>query len=230
LGATRIVIDPGHGGHDPGAEGVGIIESEVVLDVALRLERQLKAAGLTPILTRRADSFVSLEERTALANRERGDLFLSIHANASRNRLARGIESYVLNYSTDEEAEAVAVRENAATGKTMNNLPDIVRAITLNSKLDESKQFAVLVERKLRERLSASNDSVQDHGVKQAPFVVLIGASMPSVLVEISFISNAQEGKLLKSPLYRQRVADGLFEAVMEYRQSLKKAAPVTQQ
>jgi N-acetylmuramoyl-L-alanine amidase len=223
LGASKIVIDPGHGGRDPGAEGAGVFEANVVLDVALRLEKLLKSAGIEVVLTRRIDEFVPLEERTAIANREQGDLFLSIHANASRNRNARGIESYVLNFATDPEAEAVAARENAATGRTMSNLPDIVRAITLNSKLDESRSFAALVQHRLMDHLRIDR-APRDLGVKQAPFIVLIGASMPSVLAEISFITNSQEGRLLKTGAYRQSVAEALFDAVRGYQKSLKTA------
>lgn len=230
LGASRIVIDPGHGGHDPGAEGSGVYESTIVLDVALRLEKLLSAAGCEVVLTRRTNEYVPLEERTAIANRSQGDLFLSIHANASRNRAARGIESYFLNFATNPDAEAVAARENAATGRTMSNLTDMVKAIALNNKLDESKSFAALVQRQMVDHLQGSNRGLRNHGVKQAPFVVLIGASMPSVLVEISFITNSQEGRLLKSAPYRQKVAEALFDAVRGYQKSLKGAAAVTNQ
>lgn len=230
LGASKIVIDPGHGGHDPGAIGPGISEAEVVLDVALRLEALLRDAGFGVVLTRRTDEFVPLEERPAIATREQADLFLSIHANASRNQNARGIESYFLNFATDLDAATVAARENAATGRTMNNLPEIVRAITLNSKLDESRSFAVLIQRAMAARLSGANKGLRNNGVKQAPFVVLIGASMPSVLAEISFITNAQEARLLKSGAYRQRIAQALFDAVRGYQRSLKNAQAVLHQ
>ena len=230
LGASKIVIDPGHGGHDPGAIGPGISEAEVVLDVALRLEALLRDAGFGVVLTRRTDEFVPLEERPAIATREQADLFLSIHANASRNQNARGIESYFLNFATDLDAATVAARENAATGRTMNNLPEIVRAITLNSKLDESRSFAGLIQRAMAARLSGANKGLRNNGVKQAPFVVLIGASMPSVLAEISFITNAQEARLLKSGAYRQRIAQALFDAVRGYQLSLKNAQAVLHQ
>jgi N-acetylmuramoyl-L-alanine amidase len=230
LGASRIVIDPGHGGHDPGALGVGVSEAEVVLDVALRLETLLREAGFEVVLTRRTDEFVPLEERPVIATREQADLFLSIHANASRDRTARGIESYILNFANDPDAVAVAVRENASTERRMNNLPEIVKAITLNNKLDESRSFAGLVQRAMAQQLRGASGAVVDHGVKQAPFVVLIGAAMPSVLVEISFITNAQEGRLLKTPAYRQRIAQALFEAVRGYQKSLKLVPPSQQE
>jgi N-acetylmuramoyl-L-alanine amidase len=225
LGASKIVIDPGHGGHDPGALGPGVSESEIVLDIALRLESLLTAAGVDVVLTRRTDEFVPLDKRPAVATREQADLFLSIHVNASRVRSARGIESYFLNFATDPGAEAVAARENAATTHTMNNLPDIVKAIALNNKLNESRSFAALIQRTLAAQLYGANNSERDHGVKQAPFVVLIGADMPSVLVEVAFISNPQEGRLLQTGAYRQRIAQALFDATRGYQRSLKSAA-----
>ena len=157
------------------------------------------------MLTRRTDVFVPLEERTAIANREGADLFLSIHANSSRNNKAGGVETYFLNFASNPDAEAVAARENSASGRTMHSLPDIVKAITLNNKLDESRDFATLVQRAMIEHLAKANGDVRDRGVKQAPFVVLIGAGMPSVLAEIAFMTHSQEGKLLKTPAYRQR-------------------------
>jgi N-acetylmuramoyl-L-alanine amidase len=222
LGASKIVIDPGHGGRDPGALGAGVSEAEVVLDVSLRLEKLLRAAGVDVVLTRRTDEYVPLEERPAIATREQADLFLSIHANASHSRAARGVESYFLNFSTDPAAEEVASRENAATSRTINNLPDILKAITLNNKLDESRTFAALIQTAMATQLSRANSGIRDLGVKQAPFVVLIGADMPSVLVEIAFITNPQEGRLLKSGAFRQRIAQALFDAVRGYQKSLK--------
>jgi len=231
LGVQRIVIDPGHGGHDPGAKGKGVTEAELVLDVALRLEKLLqKQPGVEVILTRRTDDFIPLEERTALANREGADLFLSIHANASPNASAHGVETYFLNFANNLSEAAVARRENAASGQTMGALPDLVKAIALNNKLDESKDFANQIQRAMIERLRASNKTVKDLGVKQAPFVVLIGAAMPSVLAEISFVTNLQEAKLLKSGVYRQRIAEALLNAVRKYQTSLKSVSTVAHQ
>jgi N-acetylmuramoyl-L-alanine amidase len=228
LGISRIVIDPGHGGHDPGAKGDGITEAELVLDVALRLERMLlKVQGVEVVLTRRTDEFVGLQERTAIANREGADLFLSIHANASENDQARGIETYFLNFANNLSAAAVAARENAASGQAMAALPDFVKAIALNNKLDESRQFATDVQQLMIERLRPANKSVRDLGVKQAPFVVLIGAAMPSVLAEVSFITNPQEAKLLQGPAYRQRIADALYSAIRKYQSSLRSVGSV---
>ena len=230
LGVSRIVIDPGHGGHDPGASAKGTTEAELVLDVALRLEKLLeKERGVQVILTRRTDAFVPLQERTAIANREGADLFLSIHANASVNDQARGIETYFLNFANNLSAAAVAARENAASGQSMGALPDFVKAIALNNKLDESRELATLVQHEMVERLRAQDEGVKDLGVKQAPFLVLIGASMPSVLAEISFLTNADDVKLLKSGTYRQGVADALFTAIRTYQSSLAHAQTVAE-
>jgi N-acetylmuramoyl-L-alanine amidase len=224
LGVARVVIDAGHGGHDPGAQANGVNEAELTLDVATRLSRLLqKQQGVEVVMTRDSDVFVPLEERTAIANREGADLFLSIHANASRNPKARGIETYFLNFANNPEAEAVAARENSTSGRAMHSLPDIVKAIALNNKLDESRDFAEIVQHSMVRKLGPKNKQLRDLGVKQAPFVVLIGASMPSVLAEISFVTHRQEGILLKSAAYRQQIAEALFDAVIKYQESLKK-------
>ena len=232
LGISRIVIDPGHGGHDPGAMGNGVTEADLVLDVALRVEKLLqKVPGTEVVLTRRTDDFVPLPERTAIANREAADLFLSIHANASEDGQARGVETYFLNFANNLSAASVAARENAASGQSMGALPDFVKAIALNNKLDESHDFATYVQRSMIERLRATNKTTRDLGVKQAPFVVLIGAAMPSVLAEISFLTNGQEAKLLRGAAYRQRIADALFDAIRELLQtSLRSVATVAHQ
>jgi N-acetylmuramoyl-L-alanine amidase len=231
LGVSRIVIDPGHGGHDPGARGGGTTEAELVLDVSLRLAQLLeKIPGIEVVLTRKTDEYVALQERTAIANREAADLFLSIHANANSSALAQGIETYFLNFATTLGAAAVAARENAASGQSMGELPDVVKTIALNNKLDESRDFATFVQREMVAKLRPSNKTIRDLGVKQAPFVVLIGAAMPSVLAEVSFMTNPQDAKLLKSSAYRQRIAEALFEAVRTYQASLKKVPSLAQQ
>ncbi len=231
LSVSRIVIDPGHGGHDPGTKGKGIDEAELVLDIALRLEKLLKQTpGLEVILTRRTDEFVPLQERTAIANREGADLFLSIHANASTNTHAAGIETYFLNFATNLSAKAVAARENAASGQAMGELPDFVKSIALNNKLDESRDFASEVQGSLVERAKGANRALTDRGVRQAPFVVLIGAAMPSVLAEVGFVSNNQEAKLLKTSNYRQRIAEALYNAILKYQMSLGTPKAVAQQ
>lgn len=230
LSVSRVVLDPGHGGHDPGALGNGITEASATLDISLRLEKLLTDDGSFEVLmTRRADVYVPLEERTAIANRAQADLFLSIHLNSSRNKSARGFETYYLNFASDPDAEAVAARENSASDQSMRNLPGIVQAIALNNKLDESKDLASLVQRALSRRLRAQSKTAKDLGVKRAPFVVLIGAGMPSVLAEVSFISHAQEMQQLKTASYRQRLAQALFDAIVQYRSTLKSTTTVAQ-
>ena len=230
LSVSRIVIDPGHGGHDPGAKTRGLTEADLVLDVALRLEKLLNTVpGVEVILTRRTNAFVRLEERTAIANRHDADLFLSIHANASQNKKAKGVETYFLNFATNLGAAAVAARENAASGEAMGALPDFVKSIALNNKLDESRDFATYVQKAMIETLKDKNASVRDLGVKQAPFVVLIGAAMPSVLAEVSFLTNVQEARLLQGGEYRQSIAEALFSAVQRYQTSLRTGGEVAQ-
>ena len=224
LSVSRIVIDAGHGGHDPGAHGNGINEAELTLDVALRVQKLLEnQPGVEVVMTRDTDVFIPLQERTAIANREGADLFLSIHANASRNVQARGIETYFLNFAMNPEAEAVAARENATSGQAMHSLPDLVRTIALNNKINESRDLAATVQRSMAKRLAAKNRTLKDLGVKQAPFVVLIGAVMPSVLAEISFVTNKQDGTLLRTQAYRQQIAQALFEGILSYQQGLKR-------
>jgi N-acetylmuramoyl-L-alanine amidase len=226
LGISRIVIDPGHGGHDPGAQVRGLDEADLTLDIAIRLEALLKKEpGLEVMLTRRTNAYLSLEERTEIANREGADLFLSIHANTSRNVSASGVETYFLSFAGSPEAEAVAARENSSHVSEMNKLPDLIRAITLNNKLDESRDFAGMVQEALVTRLRRSNASLTNRGVKKAPFVVLIGAEMPSVLAEVSFMTNKKDLQLLKTATYKQRIAEALQAAIMRYRRSLKGSA-----
>ena len=223
LSVSRIVIDPGHGGHDPGTPAKGLTEAQLTLDVALRLEKLLhKEPGVEVVLTRRTDVYVPLEERTAIANRSNADLFLSIHANSSSNSTARGIETYFLSFASSPDAEAIAARENSASEKEMHQLPDLIKAISLNNKLDESRDLANMVQDSMVSTLRKANRDVRSRGVKKAPFVVLIGASMPSVLAEISFITNKQELSLLKTASYKERIAQALYGAVLRYRKSLK--------
>jgi N-acetylmuramoyl-L-alanine amidase len=228
LGIARVVLDAGHGGHDPGAKANGVSEAELTLDVALRLQKLLEKQGVEVVMTRSTDVFIPLEERTRIANRFEADLFLSIHANASRNTKAHGVETYFLNFATSPDAEAVAARENAGSAQAMHKLPEIVRAITLNNKLDESRDFAEMVQKAMVRRLSTRKKDLRNIGVKQAPFVVLIGASMPSVLAEMSFVTNRQEAALLKTGGYRQHIAEALMDGIVKYQQSLKRARPST--
>jgi N-acetylmuramoyl-L-alanine amidase len=225
LGARTIVLDAGHGGHDPGSIGPGgLQEKELVLDVTLRLERLLRARlGAEVILTRPHDAFVALEERTAIANSRGADLFLSIHANSSRTPRSRGIETYFLSFAKGRHAEAVAARENAISPATMKDLQNLVKAIATNSKIDESRDFASSVQEAMVRGLRPHVPDVLDRGVHTAPFYVLIGANMPSVLAEISFVSNPAEEKLLKKGAHRDRIAESLFAGVKAYLETLNR-------
>jgi N-acetylmuramoyl-L-alanine amidase len=219
LGARRIVIDAGHGGHDPGSIGPGgLREKDVVLDVALRLERLLREQlGTEVVMTRRNDVFIPLEERTAIANSKAADLFLSIHANSARNRSARGIETYYLSFAADPHAEELAARENSISRATLGDLQELVKAITLNSKLHESRDFAKAIQSSMIRRISPHYSAVRDRGVRTAPLYVLIGANMPSVLAELGFVSNPTEEKQLRAPAHRDVVAQSLLHGVERY-------------
>jgi N-acetylmuramoyl-L-alanine amidase len=219
----RVVIDAGHGGHDTGTIGPsGYPEKDLVLDVALRLGAMVEERlGSEVVYTRSDDTFVPLEMRTAIANQKQADLFVSIHANASRDTKARGIETYYLSFSTSQDALEVAARENAVSEKSIHELQDLVKKITLYEKVEESKEFAFDVQKSLYTGMSRGNNGLRNRGVRKAPFVVLIGANMPSILAEISFVSNPQDEKLLKKPEYRQRIAESLFRGIQHYASSL---------
>jgi N-acetylmuramoyl-L-alanine amidase len=229
LSARRIVIDAGHGGHDPGAIGPGgYQEKDLVLDVALRLEKILRSElGAEVVMTRATDVFIPLEERTAIANARGADLFLSIHANSSRSRSARGIETYFLNFAKNAHAEEVAARENSISSATLKDLQNLVKAITLNTKIDESRDFAASVQEAMIDSLRPHYPEVQDRGVHQAPFYVLIGASMPSVLAEIAFVSHPQEERALRTPEHRQNIARSLADGVRTYLTALNRNQPM---
>jgi N-acetylmuramoyl-L-alanine amidase len=219
----RIVIDPGHGGHDTGTIGpTGLMEKDLCLDVALRvgkiIQQHLPSAEV--VFTRDDDTFIPLERRTEIANQAKADLFISIHANSSQDRQARGIETYYLNLTGSSDAMEVASRENALSGNAVHDLQDIVAKIARNEKIEESKDLAAIVQDSLAKRMESVNRGDRNRGVRKAPFVVLIGADMPSVLAEISFISNPSDEQWLKKPENRQRVADGLYHGIESYLQS----------
>ena len=223
LKMNRVVIDAGHGGHDEGTHGMhGLIEKELVLDVALRLGKLVEdRLGAEVVYTRRDDTFVSLEGRTALANEKRADLFISIHANSSPVPHISGMETYYLNFPSSKDAADVASRENATSDKSIFELRDLVQKITLHDKSEESKEFAGRVQASLYAFSTRNFPAEKNRGVKKAPFVVLIGASMPSILAEIGFLTNAKEEALLKKPDYRQKLAEALFHGVSKYADSL---------
>ena len=227
----RIVIDPGHGGHDSGTLGVdGIEEKDVVLDVALRLGKLLHdRLGAEIIYTRSDDTFIPLETRTAIANKAQADLFLSIHANSSPEASARGVETYYLNFTSDPTALDVAARENAVSDQSIHQLSDLVKKIALKDKIAESREFAGDVEGSLYAGLQKNNAGLKDRGVKKAPFVVLIGANMPSILAEISFVTNPKDAEQLQQPEYRERVAESLYKGVARYEGGLSGARVPTE-
>jgi N-acetylmuramoyl-L-alanine amidase len=223
LKVGRIVIDAGHGGHDQGTEGPkGLLEKDLVLDVAMRLGKLIEdRMGAEVIYTRTDDTFVPLEQRTALANEKKADLFLSIHANSSPYPRSAGIETFYLNFTDSKDALDVAARENASSQKSIFELQDIIQKITLHDKAEESKEFAGRVQAAVYAFSAHNVPGEKNRGVKKAPFVVLIGASMPSVLAEIGFLSNPREEALLKKPDYRQKLAEALYRGVTRYSEGL---------
>lgn len=225
LGVKTVVIDPGHGGPRPGTIGKsGLQEKEVNLAVALALQKLLREkAGLEAVLTRESDVDVSLEDRTVIANQKRADLFVSIHANAHRDRRRGGVETFFLNVSPDPSVVELAAAENATSTKNIGEMKTILQKIVQNSKVQESKGLAEKVQRNLVKALSQDLPSVRDLGVKGGPFWVLIGGEMPSVLVEISHLSNSREEAKLRTPKYRELAARGIFDGIMEYIHSLGK-------
>jgi N-acetylmuramoyl-L-alanine amidase len=215
----KIVIDPGHGGHDTGTIGPnGLEEKDLVLDVGRRLGKLLQGRlGADVVYTRKDDTFIPLETRTSIANQEQADLFVSIHANSSHDADARGVETYYLNFTSSAEALDVAARENAASDKSIHELQDLVKKIALKEKIEESREFASNVQHALHSGLAAKSPGIRDRGVKKAPFIVLIGANMPSILAEISFVSNPGDERRLRTADYRQRIAESLYRGISKY-------------
>ena len=218
LGIHKIIIDPGHGGKDPGAMAFGLKEKDIVLKVAKKVKRLLrKRYNYEVALTRKTDIFIPLEERTALANTSGADLFVSIHVNAHPNKATRGIETFYLNLATNGEAMRVAARENATSTHNISEMQHILTDLMQNSKILESSRLARFVQTSLISGLRKDNYTVKDHGVKKAPFYVLIGAQMPAVLVEISFITNPMEAKRLKKDSFLSEIADQIAAGISAY-------------
>jgi N-acetylmuramoyl-L-alanine amidase len=219
----RVVIDPGHGGHDQGTRGVhGLLEKDLVLDVAQRVGKLIEdKMGAEVIYTRTDDTFIPLEGRTAMANDKKADLFLSIHANSSPVPRIAGVETYYLNFTNSRDALDVASRENASSQKSIFELQDIIQKITQHDKAEESREFASRMQSSIYSFSAHYFPAEKNRGVKKAPFVVLIGAHMPSILAEIGFLSNNREEALLKRPDYRQRLAEALFRGVQRYAETL---------
>ena len=230
LKVKSVVIDPGHGGHDPGAIGPsGLKEKDVNLKIAkalkAKLEREGKKYGITHVsLTRNRDKFIKLEDRTTIAKKRKADLFISIHCNAARNKNVYGIETYILSLTQDKNALEVAARENAYSTQDFNDMKDILDKIVRNSKIEESKELAINVQNSMIYKVNKKYSRVKNKGVKKAPFVVLIGADVPSILVEAAFITNPREEKRLKNKNYIDKIADGIFAGVVQYSDGIKTA------
>jgi len=220
LGVRRIVIDPGHGGRDYGAPGYykGVHEKKVILQIGKRLAKKIQAElHCEVILTRSRDKFLTLEERTAIANTQNADLFISLHANSSRDRRAYGIETYFLNLATDNEAILVAARENATSTKNISDLQTILNDLMQNAKINESSRLAAHVQESMYKYMKKKYQSIKHKGVKQAPFYVLLGAQMPAILIETSFISNKRECNRLISPKYQDHLCEAIIIGVRNY-------------
>jgi N-acetylmuramoyl-L-alanine amidase len=219
-GLKCIVIDPGHGGKDNGAPGYrnGVLEKTITLDMGLKLAEHFRQSiQCKVILTREDDSFLTLEERTQIANKNNADLFISIHANASKNRSARGTETYILSHATDKEAARVAARENNTTVEQVSDLQLILSSLIQNSKINESTKLASYVEESIFKKMKKDYKNIKSKGVKQAPFHVLIGAHMPSILIELGFISNSMECKRLIDPKYQDKLCMAIFSGIKKY-------------
>jgi N-acetylmuramoyl-L-alanine amidase len=225
LKVARIVIDAGHGGADTGTSGPrGLLEKDLVLDVAKRLGELVRTRmGAEVIYTRTDDTYVPLEARTQMANDRKADLFLSIHANSSSSESSSGVETYYLNLTTSKEALELAARENAGSQKTVYELQDLLHSIALQDKIDESRAFAGKIQTALYSASARANSRSRNRGVKKAPFVVLIGATMPSVLAEIGFVSNPRDEVLFGRSEVRQRLAEGLFRGISQYAETLSR-------
>jgi N-acetylmuramoyl-L-alanine amidase len=225
LGIKRVVIDPGHGGKDPGCIGSqNTQEKSIVLDIATRLKNLLSTKqGLEVIMTRETDIFVPVENRPVIANQKKADLFVSIHANANPRKNYCGTATFFLNFSTDPSVNAIAARENATSTKNIGDMKEIITKIAQNSKIKESKELAENIQECLISNLTKSYKYTQDLGVKGGPFWVLIGGEMPSVLVETLHLSNSREEALLRNTEYRQKIAEGIYQGIMQYIHSLGK-------
>ncbi len=219
----RVVIDAGHGGHDAGTHGVsGLLEKDVVLDVALRLGTLLRdRLGSDVVFTRSDDTYVPLEERTRIANEHKADLFLSIHANSSPFKTVGGVETYYLNFTTSKSSLELAAKENAGSQSSIFDLRDVLAKIAMRDKIDESREFAASIQNALFALSAKNNAAVKNRGIKKAPFVVLIGAQMPSVLAEIGFLTNPADEALLRKPEHRQKIAEALYKGIAAYADSL---------
>ena len=228
LEARRVIIDPGHGGHDPGTMSrKGLREKDLVLDISRRVTKLLQSEGFEVRMTRDQDVFIPLEERTAIANSNGADLFVSIHVNASRSSRPRGIETYYLNLATTPDAAEVAARENASTTRRLSELNDLLQKVMNNSKIEESRELASHVQANMTKGLLSSSKDSRNRGVKTAPFYVLLGARVPSVLVEVAYLSNRKDEQLLSDAAYRQKVAESIATGIRSYHGTLVRKTSV---
>lgn len=226
LSVKTVVVDAGHGGNDPGAVGNGIKESSYTLEIAKLLGKRLEKEGFKVIYTRESDKKLSLEDRTTLANERKADIFISIHINSNPNKSVSGLETYYLDVARSDAAALVAARENAVDVKDTSDLQFILSDLTRNSKRDESRELAGVVLQSTMNRLQKSGFSVKSNGVRSAPFFVLLGARMPAFLVEVGYLSNAKDAESLKNRKYREKLADGIAEGLIEYRKKINSLAP----
>lgn len=214
----KIVIDPGHGGKAPGAVGLnGEMEKDITLAVSKTLAKRLSEEGFEVFLTREDDTFIPLEDRTAFANRRNADLFVSIHVNANEKESLEGVETFFLNLTTDASSMKVAERENAMSSESLSGLQLIIKDLMLNARINESSRFASSIQKSIISSLEKAGYPVKDHGVKQAPFYVLIGAKMPSILIEMGFITNAAECRLLHTKVHQDNIIDGIISGINTY-------------
>ncbi len=227
LGVKCIVVDPGHGGKDWGAISCHhVAEKDITLTIAKALKENLETViGCKVILTRSRDQFLTLEQRTKIANEAKADLFISIHANAHLDRTLSGVETYSLNFAKDQESARVAAFENASSRRTLSDIRMLLQKLMLTTKINESASLARQIQRNIVAKLKAKGDKVRDLGVKQAPFHVLMGAEMPSVLIETAFISNEQDEKRLKSTPFQQNLARAITAGVQSYIMEVRKVA-----
>lgn len=216
LKVKRVILDPGHGGKDPGASAFGLHEKDIALGIALFLKRIIEKnhPRIEVLMTRKKDQYVKLEARTAFANKNKGDLFISIHVNASPRPRIRGVETYYLNLTSDNEALALAAKENQTSIKSISDLQGILNDLLTNSKIQESSELAYNVQQSIIEATTKSTHKMRDLGVKKAPFIVLLGAQMPSILVETGFLSNKDENTALKREQYRHILAQGIYQGI----------------
>lgn len=225
LKVKTIMIDPGHGGRDPGAVAFGIKEKDINLRMSRILGKMLEEKGFRVLYTRTTDVFVPLEERTAMANAQKADLFISIHANAHPNPSTKGFEIYSLNLARTKDAVRVAARENAVSSKQISDLQLILTDLMLNSKITESRELATKIHARTIQGVRRTHPNLGDNGVREAPFYVLMGAKMPAVLVELGYLTNREESRLLNTDAYLRTLAQHLAQGVLAYKDHIERHA-----